>query len=142
MPEGSIDFHNIDIEFSLDHQPKLRRWIKSAIISEGKIPGELDFSFMSDLALLQVNKDYLNHDYFTDVITFEYNQDETISGDILISVDRVKENASKLSINYHDELHRVMIHGVLHLCGYKDKTEAEQLNMRAKEDYYLSLRSF
>jgi rRNA maturation RNase YbeY len=142
MHEGSIQFHNIDIEFSLDHQSKLERWIKSAIKSEGKMPGELDFIFMNDKALLEINRSHLNHDYFTDIITFEYNEGNFVSGDIMISIERVQENAEEFKVNFQDELHRVMIHGVLHLCGYKDKTEAEQIDMRAKEDYYLSLRSF
>jgi len=142
MSEGSIQFHNINIEFSLQNPSEISEWLNFTIGKEGFVQGDLDFSFMSDEDLLQVNKTHLNHDFYTDVITFEYNEGNRVSGDILISLDRVKENAKELSVNLTDELHRVMIHGVLHLCGYKDKTGAEQVEMRSKEDYYLSLRSF
>lgn len=143
MPAGrNIKFHSIDLDFLPKNPTFISEWLNSAILKEGMRPGNLEISFMSDDALLKINQEHLNHDFFTDIITFEYNEDEILSGDILISVDRVRENANKFQVNFTDELHRVMIHGVLHLCGYKDKTEAEQLNMSAKEDYYLSLRSF
>jgi len=142
MPEGSIRFHSIDLKFSPKNKTQIIHWLQSAILNEGRRLGDLEFSFMSDSALLEINKNHLNHDYYTDIISFEYNEADIISGDILISIDRVQENAREFKVNFLDELHRVIIHGVLHLCGYKDKTEAERLNMRAKEDYYLSLRSF
>jgi len=102
----------------------------------------LDFIFCTDDDLLEINVNHLNHNYLTDVITFPYAEGETIAGDIFISIDRVKDNASDLNADWFDEFCRVMIHGVLHLCGYQDKTEQEQYEMRKKEDYYLSLRSF
>jgi len=142
MPSGSFDFHIVDLDFSLDHQPELSEWLYQVIASENFESGNLDFTFMSDEDLLKINKEHLDHDFYTDIITFEYTEGKMISGDLLISLDRVKENATKLSLNFSDELHRVMVHGVLHLCGYNDKTEAEQVEMRSKEDYYLSLRSF
>ncbi len=142
MPTGSILFHSIDLDFLPDKQSRIAEWLNSAISNEGMRTGQLEISFMSDSSLLKINQEHLQHDFFTDIITFEYSEGKSISGDILISVDRVRENAKKFDVPFVDELHRVMIHGVLHLCGYKDKTEAEQLNMRAKEDYYLSLRSF
>lgn len=142
MPSGSFDFHIVDLNFSLDHQPELSEWLYQVIASENFESGNLDFTFMSDEDLLKINKEHLDHDFYTDIITFEYTEGKMISGDLLISLDRVKENATKLSLNFSDELHRVMVHGVLHLCGYNDKTEAEQVEMRSKEDYYLSLRSF
>lgn len=142
MPSGSFDFHIVDLNFSLDHQPELSEWLYQVIASENFESGNLDFTFMSDEDLLKINKEHLDHDFYTDIITFEYTEGKMISGDLLISLDRVKENATKLSLNFSDELHRVMVHGVLHLCGYNDKTEAEQVEMRTKEDYYLSLRSF
>jgi len=142
MPSGSFDFHIVDLDFSLDHQPELSEWLYQVIASENFESGNLDFTFMSDEDLLKINKEHLDHDFYTDIITFEYTEGKMISGDLLISLDRVKENATKLSLNFSDELHRVMVHGVLHLCGYNDKTEAEQVEMRTKEDYYLSLRSF
>lgn len=139
---GSISFHNINLDFTLENCQDIISWISRAISEEGFKPGELDFSFMSDDALLEVNKEHLQHDFYTDIITFEYSEDGFVSGDILISLDRVNENAREYSNNFKDELHRVIIHGVLHLCGYKDKTDTELVQMRAKEDYYLSLRSF
>ena len=142
MSDGSIQFHSINIEFSLQNPSEISEWLNFTISKEGLVQEQLDISFMSDDDLLHVNKTYLKHDFYTDVITFEYNEGNRVSGDILISLDRVKENAKELSVNFADELHRVMIHGVLHLCGYKDKTGAEQVEMRSKEDYYLSLRSF
>jgi len=142
MSQGSIDFHSIDLVFSLDRQAAVTKWLKRVIAAESLVPGELDFSFVTDEFLLGINKEHLNHDFYTDIITFEYNEGKVVSGDLLISIDRVKDNAERLMVNFQDELHRVMVHGVLHLCGYKDKTETEQVEMRAKEDYYLSLRSF
>ena len=89
--------------------------------------------------MLKVNQDFLAHDYYTDIITFDYVKGKTISGDIFVSLPRIFDNASTLSKNFEDEFHRVLAHGILHLCGYKDKTEAEEKEMRSKEDFYLSL---
>lgn len=101
--------------------------------------GEISINLCSDDHLLQINKKHLNHDYYTDIITFELSENNEISGDLYISTDRVLDNAKQLNITFHVELNRVIIHGILHLCGYKDKTKAQQKEMREKENYYLSL---
>lgn len=116
------------MEFCIDH--------------ESKELGEVCYIFCDDAYLLEKNLKYLKHNTLTDIISFDYTLDDYISGDIFISVERVHENASDLAISFKDELHRVMIHGILHYCGYKDKTEDDKKVMRAKEDYYLSLRTF
>ena len=109
---------------------------------EKKSLGDLNYVFCSDKYLLKINRKYLNHNYFTDVITFENPTSEAISGDIFISYDRVKDNAKSLRQSRLDELHRVMIHGLLHLLGYSDKNPDQQKVMKSKEDFYLSLRTF
>lgn len=113
-------------------------WIIDAITSENFIAGDITFIHSSDEYLLTINKQYLNHDYYTDVITFDYSEDKIISGDIFVSVERITDNASEYNVNLHDEYLRVIIHGVLHLCGYKDATDEERKSMRNKEDYYLN----
>lgn len=100
--------------------------------------GEINYIFCDDEYLLKVNQDYLQHDYYTDIITFDYVKGKTISGEIFVSLQRISDNASTLSRNYEEELRRVLAHGILHLCGYKDKTEEEELQMRGKEDHYLA----
>jgi rRNA maturation RNase YbeY len=99
--------------------------------------GDLCFIFCSDLFLLDMNKKHLNHDYYTDVITFDYTADNVVSGDIFISVERIDENARKFGVSFNHELSRVMYHGVLHLCGYDDKQKDEKRTMREKEDFYI-----
>ena len=116
------------------------RWIENTILSEKKKAGEISFIFCSDDYLLEINKEHLNHDYYTDVITFDYVVDDEISGDIFISIDRIKENAKEFTVSFTDELNRIMIHGVLHLLGYKDKEKDEKELMTKKEDEYLSKR--
>lgn len=129
-------FENID-EITLP--PNTENWLKELIISEDKKPGEINYIFCDDDHLLQVNKDFLNHDYYTDVITFDYVKGKTISADIFVSLPRILDNSSTLSNAFNSELLRVLAHGVLHLCGYKDKTDEEIYEMRQKEDYYLSI---
>lgn len=129
-------FENID-EITLP--PNTENWLKELIISEDKKPGEINYIFCDDDHLLQVNKDFLNHDYYTDVITFDYVKGKTISADIFVSLPRILDNSSTLSNAFNSELLRVLAHGVLHLCGYKDKTDEEITEMRQKEDYYLSI---
>ncbi|AZA61849.1 rRNA maturation RNase YbeY [Chryseobacterium indoltheticum] len=114
------------------------RWLKDIIVSEGKKLGEINYIFCDDDYLLKVNQDYLQHDYYTDIITFDYVKGKTISGEIFVSLQRISDNASTLSKNYEEELRRVLAHGVLHLCGYKDKTEEEEQLMRSKEDFYIA----
>lgn len=114
------------------------RWLKDIIVSEGKKLGEINYIFCDDDYLLKVNQDYLQHDYYTDIITFDYVKGKTISGEIFVSLQRISDNASTLSKNYEEELRRVLAHGILHLCGYKDKTEEEEQLMRSKEDFYIA----
>ncbi len=114
------------------------RWLKDIILSEGKKLGEINYIFCDDEYLLKVNQDYLQHDYYTDIITFDYVKGKTISGEIFVSLQRISDNASTLSKNYEEELRRVLAHGILHLCGYKDKTEEEEQLMRNKEDFYIA----
>ena len=129
-------FENID-EITLP--PNTENWLKELIISEDKKPGEINYIFCDEHHLIQVNKDFLNHDYYTDVITFDYVKGKTISADIFVSLPRILDNSSTLSNAFNSELLRVLAHGVLHLCGYKDKTDEEISEMRQKEDYYLSI---
>ena len=116
----------------------LKEAVKNLALNEGKVLKDLSLVFTDDDYLLEVNKQYLNHDYFTDVITFDYSSFPEVSGDVMISLDRVKDNAQSLNQSFELEFYRVVFHGVLHLCGYKDKSEAEEKEMRAKEDYYIN----
>lgn len=121
----------------LGHKRRLNRWIKECAEAENWVLGDVAIVLCSDSYLLQVNRQYLQHDYLTDIITFPYNQGRVISGDLLISVDTVRSNAQEYGVVFHVELCRVIIHGVLHLMGYKDKTAAESKIMRTKEDQAL-----
>jgi probable rRNA maturation factor len=127
-----------DIDFQLPNEHPLSIWIEKTIIEEKKELGAVSYIFCSDDYLHQMNVEYLDHDTLTDVITFPYN-DNPIEGDIFISIDRVKDNAHDLNIPFENELHRVMIHGILHLCGYRDETDEEETEIRQKEDKYLGL---
>ena len=118
----------------------LAAWLEDIILTEGKKPGDINYIFCDDEYLLQVNKEYLQHDYYTDIITFDYVKGKTISGDIFVSLPRIFDNAETLSKDFDSEFFRVLAHGILHLCGYKDKTDEEISEMRNKEDYYLSKR--
>ena len=118
----------------------LAAWLEDIILTEGKKPGEINYIFCDDEYLLQVNKEYLQHDYYTDIITFDYVKGKTISGDIFVSLPRIFDNAETLSKDFDSEFFRVLAHGILHLCGYKDKTDEEISEMRNKEDYYLNKR--
>lgn len=139
---GSIRFFNQEIEFKLSKPLKTRNWLKAVIEKENHKLGNLNYIFCSDSYLLTINQQYLNHKTLTDIITFDHREKEDdIEGDIFISVDRVEENAAKLMTDSDEELHRVIVHGVLHLCGYGDKSSAQKSVMRKKEDAYLSLRS-
>ncbi|OYD41977.1 rRNA maturation RNase YbeY [Sphingobacterium cellulitidis] len=139
-----IQFFSQDIDFTLKEKQKVRQWIGKTIKEEGySRVGEMSFVFCSDAYLLDINKQYLNHDTFTDIVTFDSSEKEDlIAGDIFISVERTMENAQKFNVSNRDELHRVIIHGVLHLCGYYDKTKEEKTLMTQKEDYYLAKRDF
>lgn len=136
----NITFYNQDITFNLKNKTGIKKWILHSIKSENKVPGTICFVFCSDPYLLELNKTHLNHATFTDIITFDYSAEtKNISGDIFISIDRVKENAKKFEVAFEDELKRVMIHGVLHILGYKDKTPQQKKKMTLMENKYLSI---
>jgi rRNA maturation RNase YbeY len=138
----AISFHSEQITFSLPDEKAVANWLQDVCVSEGKSLSEVSYIFCSDEYLLEMNRQYLNHDYYTDVITFDYCEANDVAGDVFISVDRVSENAETVGVSEVDELHRVMVHGLLHLLGYHDKEAADKEQMTAKEDFYLSLRSF
>ena len=138
MEENKVIYNIEDVDFQLVSQNLVSSWIEKTIETEGATLGAVSYIFCSDDYLHQMNVEYLNHDTLTDVITFPYN-DNPIEGDIFISIDRVKDNAQDLNIAFNDELHRVMIHGVLHLCGYSDETDEQEAEMRRKEDEYLRI---
>jgi len=140
MPK--INFFTEDINYTLKGKTSLKKWIKETIESEGYVLNELNFIFCSDEYLLRVNQDFLQHDYYTDVITFDNSEElKTILGDIFISIDRVKDNAKQNKATTHDELCRIIIHGTLHLLGYRDKTKKAKIEMTKKEEFYLERRS-
>jgi rRNA maturation RNase YbeY len=116
---------------------KTTDWISQTIINEGKTVGEINIIFCNDEYLLKINQEHLTHDYYTDIITFDYSENTLISGDLFISKDRVEENAEEYKVSFENELNRVIIHGILHLIGYNDKSELEIKEMRTKENYYL-----
>jgi probable rRNA maturation factor len=132
-----IDFHFIDVEVPEIRPEFFVQWILESIEKEGFKAGSLNIILVSDVYLLEMNTRYLNHDFYTDIITFDYSNGEFLEGDLYISVDRVLDNAGTFSTPFLNELLRVLIHGVLHLCGYNDKSEAEQSLMRVKEEEYL-----
>lgn len=139
MPK--INFFTEDITYTLKQKTLIKRWIEDTIVAEGYRLEELNFILCSDAYLLRINQDYLQHDDYTDVITFDNSEAlKTIVGDIFISLERIRENATLFKTNVADELCRVMIHGTLHLLGYKDKTKAAKTLMTAKEDEYLAKR--
>ena len=136
----AILFSIEDISFNLKERNKIKQWIKKIVETEGKRLGNISYIFCSDEYLLVVNKKYLEHDTYTDIITFDYTENsEIISGDIFISIDRVKENAKEFKVAFEEELRRVIIHGVLHLLGYPDKKPNEEKIMREKENKVLLL---
>lgn len=128
-------FENID---AIELSPDIKPWLETIVIAEGKKPGTLNYIFCDDEHLLSINRDFLDHDYFTDVITFDYVKGKIVSGDIFVSLPRISENALLLDNSFDTELLRVTAHGILHLCGYKDKHDEEILEMRNKEEFYLS----
>lgn len=134
-----IGYFAEDVSFPKFKRRETSGWIKKVIVNEGKSLGDISFIFCSDEYLLDVNKKYLEHDYYTDIITFDYVEQDVISGDIFISVDRVGENAGLFSKTFADELNRILIHGVLHLLGYKDKNDSEKERMTEREDFYLNV---
>lgn len=130
----AIVFSNNKDKFKLKKSALIKKWIEKVAAKEKKTVGDLSYVFMSDEELLKINQQFLKHNTYTDIITFDYSENKKISGEIFISVDRVEENAKKMGTTFEDEIHRVIIHGVLHLCGYKDKTKIDSDNMRKQED--------
>ncbi len=125
---------NYETDFSLDSEDQYIDWISRVIVSEGKSEGDISYIFCDDEYLLGINQRYLNHDDLTDIISFDYSVGNELHGDIFISVDRVKENAESFGERFNEELKRVMIHGILHYCGYKDKSETDSKEMRQAEE--------
>ena len=125
---------NSETSFTLKNQNKLVKWIGDVVSSEGFQVGEINYIFCDDSYLNKINQEFLNHDTFTDIISFDYTLGKEVGGDIFISIERVLENAEKFNEVFETELHRVMIHGILHFMGYKDKTKKEKTLMRTKED--------
>ena len=137
---AAVRFQYADIKrISSNNKNALKRLIIELFISEGKILNKLGYIFCSDSYLLRINQEFLHHDFFTDIISFDLSEGESVTGEIYISVDRVKENATNHSVSFRSELARVILHGALHLCDYKDKKKSEITIMRSKEDYYLHL---
>jgi rRNA maturation RNase YbeY len=130
---------NYETDFTLDNEEAIAAWLTNVITSENKKEGEINYIFCDDEYLHKINLEYLNHDTLTDIISFDYTMGNEISGDIFVSVERVKDNAKDFNVVFDEELKRVLVHGVLHYCGYKDKGEAEELLMRSKEDEKIAL---
>lgn len=135
-----IRYFNENISFDLKGKAVNNRWLKLVAGSEMRKLGAINIIFCSDPYILDINLKYLSHDYFTDIITFDYCQGDKLSGDLFISIDSVRENAEFYGVEFRDELDRVMVHGLLHLIGYDDHSEEDIAVMRSKENYYLSLR--
>ena len=128
-----------DTDFKLKNKTKIKKWLKLVAESEVFSLGAVSVIFCSDNYILDINQRFLQHDYFTDIITFDYSEGEKISGDLFISVDSVRENSIEDGTEFEEELHRVIVHGILHLIGYDDHTDEDIRTMRSKENYYLSL---
>ncbi len=133
-----IGFTAVEIKYEIKNKLKVRNWVKSIVESEGHTAGDITYIFCNDAYLGSMNEKYLKHNTLTDIITFDYSEGGKLSGDIFISIERVKENAGNFNTTFDNELGRVMAHGVLHLSGFKDKTANEKKLMRSKEDFYLS----
>jgi rRNA maturation RNase YbeY len=134
----AVKYFSENPHFKFNNKRKTTNWLKSVIFNYQKVVGEISFIFCTDSQLLEINKTYLKHFYFTDVITFNYNLNKVINGDIYISVDRISENAHIFGVSFENELYRVMVHGVLHLLGFKDKTKDEEKKMRELENFHLN----
>lgn len=130
---------NYESDFNLDNEEAVADWISAVIVSENKKEGEINYIFCDDEYLHKINLEYLNHDNLTDIISFDYTVGNEINGDIFISVERVQDNANDFKVSFEIELKRVMAHGVLHYCGYKDKGEDDERLMRSKEDEKLAM---
>ena len=134
-----ISYHKENVAIPPFPRRTVNKWIRQVAATYGKKVGEVAYIFCDDAKILEVNREYLKHDYYTDVITFDYSEGDTISGDIFISLDTVRSNAEKYGVPYGEELQRVMVHGVLHLCGVNDKGPGERKKMEAAENHALTL---
>jgi rRNA maturation RNase YbeY len=132
-------YFNYETDFQLDNEVIHKQWISAIVGSEGKEEGEINYIFCDDLYLLKLNVDYLDHDTLTDIISFDYSEGNFLQGDIFISVERVKENATEFSVTFEEELKRVLAHGILHYCGYKDKSPEDEVVMRQKEEEKINM---
>lgn len=139
---SAVSFHSEQTNYLVTNELQIANWLIAVCKKEGKTLREISIILCSDDYLLELNEKHLNHDYYTDVITFDYSEEEAISGDIFISIDRVNENAESFATSRLDELHRIIVHGILHLLGYTDQTASTKKQMTSKEDFYLSLRAF
>lgn len=134
-----VRFSTVELPWTCRHKRKIQRWLEGVVRDHGCELGEIEVVFCSDDYLLEVNRNSLNHNYFTDIITFDYRAGELISGDLFVSIDRVRDNAQNLGVSFSNELHRVLVHGVLHLCGWHDSTDEEKNAMRTEETRWLQL---
>jgi probable rRNA maturation factor len=130
---------NYESEFTLDNEEAIATWLSAVIVSENKTEGEINYIFCDDEYLHKINVEYLNHDTLTDIISFDYTMGNEIGGDIFVSVERVLDNSKDYNTSFEEELKRVLVHGVLHYCGYKDKSEADEVLIRRKEDEKLAM---
>ena len=130
---------NYETDFELPNKTAVSNWLSKVILSENKSEGEINYIFCNDEYLLQINQQYLDHDTLTDVISFDYSLGNELSGDVFISIERVQDNANVFKVTFSEELNRVMVHGILHYCGFEDKTEEDELFMRNKEDEKLKM---
>ena len=135
--KSKVRFFFEEKNFSLENRAQLKTFIESLFKKEKKKFSSINYIFCSDKRLLELNRQFLNHDFYTDIITFDLSELDSTPAEIYISIDRVRDNAKSLNTSFKSELHRVVFHGALHLCGYKDKTRAEQRQMRQKEEFYL-----
>ena len=136
--KSKVCFFFEEKNFSLENRAQLKTFIESLFKKEKKKLSSINYIFCSDKKLLEINRKFLNHDFYTDIITFNLSELDSTQAEIYISIDRVRDNAKSLNISFKSELHRVVFHGALHLCGYKDKIRAERIKMRQKEEFYLS----
>ena len=130
---------NYETEFTLENETLFSGWISRVILSENKKEGDINYVFCDDEYILEINKQYLDHDYYTDIISFDYSVGNELHGDVFVSVERVRENAADFDVTFDEELKRVIIHGILHYVGYKDKSEEEELLMRQKENEKIAM---
>lgn len=128
---------NYEIDFELSNADKISKWLSSVILSEKFREGDINYIFCDDEYLLELNMEFLNHETLTDIISFDYTVGKELHGDIFVSVERVKENAKEFEVSFNEELNRVLVHGILHYCGYKDKVDEDTRVMREREDHYL-----